>query len=40
MSANLKPDESILLREDRERGLTPAEVPVEALYDETTGLPV
>ncbi len=29
-----------LLREDRERGLTPAEVPVEALYDETTGLPV
>jgi hypothetical protein len=29
-----------LLREDRQRGLTPAEVPVEALYDETTGLPV
>jgi hypothetical protein len=29
-----------LLREDRERGLTPAKVPLEALYDETTGLPV
>jgi len=29
-----------LLREDRERGLTRPEVPIEALYDEATGLPV
>ena len=28
-----------LLREDRERGVTEPEVPIEALYDETTGLP-
>jgi hypothetical protein len=29
-----------LLREDRERGLPRPEVPIEALYDEATGLPV
>jgi hypothetical protein len=29
-----------LLREDRERGMTRPEVPVETLYDEATGLPV
>lgn len=29
-----------LLRKDRERGLTRPQVPVEALYDEATGLPV
>jgi hypothetical protein len=29
-----------LLRADRKRGLARAETPVEALYDETTGLPV
>ena len=29
-----------LLREDRRRGMTRPEVPVEALYDEATGLPV
>lgn len=28
-----------LLREDRERGLARPETPIEALYDETTGLP-
>ena len=29
-----------LLREDRERGVTRPEAPIEALYDEATGLPV
>jgi hypothetical protein len=29
-----------LLREDRERGMRQPETPVEALYDEATGLPV
>ena len=29
-----------LLREDRERGMTQPELPVEALYDEVSGLPV
>lgn len=29
-----------LLREDRQRGLMRPETPVEALYDEVTGLPV
>jgi hypothetical protein len=29
-----------LLREDRERGMTRPEVPVETLYDEATGLAV
>src|SRR4051794_21724958 len=29
-----------LLREDRERGMTWPEVPVNALYDDRTGLPV
>lgn len=29
-----------LLREDRERGMTRPETPLEALYDERTGLPV
>ena len=29
-----------LLHQDREGGLTRPEVPVEALYDEDTGLPV
>jgi len=28
-----------LLREDRRRGMAQPEIPVEALYDETTGLP-
>jgi hypothetical protein len=28
-----------LLREDRKRAMTRPEVPIEALYDETTGLP-
>ncbi|HEU5020108.1 MAG TPA: type II toxin-antitoxin system VapB family antitoxin [Pseudolabrys sp.] len=28
-----------LLREDRERGMARPETPIEALYDETTGLP-
>ena len=28
-----------LLREDRERGMTRPETPVESLYDERTGLP-
>lgn len=28
-----------LLREDRSRGLARPEIPVEALYDESTGLP-
>ena len=28
-----------LLREDRDRGIAGPEVPVEALYDEATGLP-
>lgn len=29
-----------LLRDDRERGMTRPEVPIEALYDERTGFPV
>jgi hypothetical protein len=29
-----------LLREDRERGMKRPETPIEALYDEATGLPV
>jgi hypothetical protein len=29
-----------LLREDRQHGIKQPETPVEALYDETTGLPV
>ena len=29
-----------LLREDRERGMTRREAPIETLYDEATGLPV
>jgi hypothetical protein len=29
-----------LLREDRERGITRPDVPIETLYDEATGLPV
>jgi hypothetical protein len=28
-----------LLREDRKRAVTRPEVPIETLYDETTGLP-
>ena len=28
-----------LLREDRERGMAEPEIPIEALYDEATGLP-
>jgi hypothetical protein len=28
-----------LLREDREQGVRKPEIPIEALYDETTGLP-
>ena len=28
-----------LLREDRERGMAEPEIPIEALYDETMGLP-
>jgi hypothetical protein len=28
-----------LLREDRKRGLARPEIPIEALYDEATGLP-
>ena len=28
-----------LLREDRERGMAEPEIPIEAFYDEATGLP-